>query len=197
MLPGEPLWRDAYQRAEEGRRDALAAQLGRFLYALHQVDVQEAIPFTLPRYDTYDECADIYARMRDRLFPHMRPDARAWAAGHFEGYLGEARNFAYTPVLKHGDFGPSNILYDGRARRVSGIIDFGGVGLGDPAYDFAGLLSSYGEAFVQRCCAFYPGLEAMLDRVRFYRGTFALLEALFGVENDDPEAYRDGMAEYV
>ncbi|MBN1640270.1 MAG: hypothetical protein JXA09_03465 [Anaerolineae bacterium] len=37
----------------------------------------------------------------------------------------------------------------------------------------------------------------MLDRVRFYCGTFALREALFGVENDEPEANRDGMAEYV
>ncbi len=154
-------------------------------------------PGWVTRYDTYKECADIYARMRAKLFPHMRPDARTWAAGHFEAYLGDARNFAYPPALKHGDFGPSNILYDGEARRVSGIIDFGGAGLGDPAYDFAGLLSGYGEPFVQRCCPFYLGLEGMLDRVRFYRGTFALLEALFGVENGDPEAYRDGMAEYV
>jgi aminoglycoside 2''-phosphotransferase len=197
MLPGEPLWRDTYKEADPETRDRLAAQFGRFLYALHSVPAREVIPFPLPRYDTREECADIYARIRAKLFPHMRPDARAWAEDHFERYLDEGRHFAYAPVLKHGDFGPSNILHDRSAGRVSGIIDFGGVGLGDPAYDFAGLLSGYGEALVQRCCAFYPGLEAMLERVWFYRGTFALLEALFGVENDDPEAYRDGMAEYV
>jgi aminoglycoside 2''-phosphotransferase len=37
----------------------------------------------------------------------------------------------------------------------------------------------------------------MLSRIRFYRGTFALLEALFGTENDDPAAFAAGMAGYV
>jgi aminoglycoside 2''-phosphotransferase len=37
----------------------------------------------------------------------------------------------------------------------------------------------------------------MLPRIRFYRGIFALEEALFGVENDDPQAFQAGMARYV
>ncbi|MDX8047074.1 phosphotransferase [Gracilibacillus sp. S3-1-1] len=32
--------------------------------------------------------------------------------------------------------------------RISGIIDFDGSGLGDPAYDFAGIFSSYGRDFL-------------------------------------------------
>jgi aminoglycoside 2''-phosphotransferase len=127
----------------------------------------------------------------------MRPDARRWAGNHFETFLRDTGNFAYQPVLTHSDFGPSNILFDPQVQRVRGIIDFGSSGLGDPAYDFAGLLSGYGEIFVRRCIRTYPELELFLDRVRFYQGTFALLEALFGVENDDPQAFRRGMERYV
>ena len=204
-IPGEPLWRETFAAiADGGTVAALAAQLGGFLHALHSVSLAEAITpaldalgAELPRADTYETCASIYRRMRHKLFPEMRPDARRWATAHFEEFLGDAANFAYEPVLKHSDFGPSNILFDREAGRVRGILDFGSSCLGDPAYDFAGLLSGYGEAFVRRCAAVYPAVEGFLPRVRFYQGTFALLEALFGVEHGDEAAYRAGMARYV
>lgn len=100
-------------------------------------------------------------------------------------------------MLKHGDFGTTNILFDLPRQMISGILDFGGAGLGDPAYDFAGLLSSYGEAFLQRCIMTYPEIEAFWDRIIFYQGTFALLEALFGIENHDQAAFESGIANYV
>jgi aminoglycoside 2''-phosphotransferase len=37
----------------------------------------------------------------------------------------------------------------------------------------------------------------VLARARFYRGTFALMEALDGLRDNDPEAYRHGMEQYV
>jgi aminoglycoside 2''-phosphotransferase len=33
--------------------------------------------------------------------------------------------------------------------------------------------------------------------VQFYVGTFALQEALFGIENGDREAFQSGIADYV
>ncbi|HSR30100.1 MAG TPA: phosphotransferase, partial [Anaerolineae bacterium] len=119
-LPGEPLWRETFQTIEdEWTVLRLAGQLGGFLLALHRVPVEEAIEpalqaigAALPQADTYEECADIYERMQWKLFPQMRPDARRWAAEHFKQFLGDGASFEYEPVLKHGDFGPSNILYD-------------------------------------------------------------------------------------
>ena len=159
--------------------------------------VEKVIGSTLPVRDTFEECADIYARIQEKLFGSMRPDAREWAAGHFEGFLEDANNFEYEPVLKHGDFGPSNILFDREKRIVTGVIDFGSSGMGDPAYDFAGLLSGYGEGFIEYCGDFYPEVEVYMERIRFYQGTFALLEALFGVENGDEAAFIAGMAMYL
>lgn len=198
MIRGEPLWRDTFRKLD--RQDLmprLAGQVAGFLSALHSVPVQKLPVRQLPLYDTYEESADIYARIQQRLFGHMRPDARAWAAQHFEGFLGDSRNFQYDPVLKHGDFGPSNILFDGERQRIAGVIDFGSSGLGDPAYDFAGLLSGYGEEFVQQCLGAYPAEPGLMGRIRFYQGTFALLEALFKIENGDEEALRAGLERYV
>ena len=197
MIPGEPLWRETLGVIhDEGTLEALAAQVAGFLQALHNVPANANLG-ALPVSDTYTECADIYARMRNKLFTYMRPDARDWMADHFETFLGDERNFAYDAVLKHGDFGPSNILYAAQTQRISGIIDLSGSCWGDPAYDFAGLLSGYGEAFVQRCARTYPQVTSFWGRIRFYQGTFALLEALFGIENDDPSAFQAGIATYT
>jgi aminoglycoside 2''-phosphotransferase len=198
MIPGEPLWSETLQAIDDAATlDALAAQLAGFLRALHCVSFDQAIACELPVSDTRQECLDIYTRMREKLFPHMRPDARRWASDHFETFMDDAGNFDYQPVLKHGDFGTSNIVFDPRTQTIKGIIDFGGSCLGDPAYDLAGMLSGYGEIFVRRCFKTYPEIESFLDRVHFYRGTFALLEALFGIENDDPRAFESGIQEYV
>jgi len=198
MIPGKPLWRELFHQIADGRTaDALAAQLGSFLKALHGVPHGGVVGCALPVMDTYEDCLDIYTRMQEKLFGYMRPEAREWAIRHFDGFLGEPGNFAYERVLKHGDFGPSNILFAEESRRICGVIDFGSSGLGDPAYDFAGLLSGYGEDFVRRCAVTYPQVERYLHRVRFYRGTFALLEALFGIENDDEQAFQAGIEQYL
>lgn len=53
------------------------------------------------------------------------------------------------------------------------------------------------RAFVEELRARCDLLPAAEGRVRFDRGTFALREALHGVEHDDPEAFRSGVAPYV
>lgn len=196
-LPGVPLLRDTFTAIKDHSvRVRIAEQLAGFLHSLHTTPLSQIKP-TLPQVDTQAQCRDIYHRMREKLFPYMRPEAREWAEGHFESFLAEAANFDYQPVLKHGDFGATNILFDPHQLTVSGIIDFGSAALGDPAYDFAGLLSSFGEDFIVDCARTYPQVDRFTPRIYFYRGTFALLEALFGVEHNDKTAFVAGMKNYV
>lgn len=197
LIPGEPLWSETLLAVQdECVLDRLAEKLAQFLNELHSVSAQAIIDCALPVADTPAEWAGIYARIQTQCFPHMRPEARAWAAHHFEAFLGNPRNFDYEPVLKHGDFGTSNILFDAPSQTITGVIDFGGAGLGDPAYDFAGILSSYGEAFLHRFERTYPEIISFWERIQFYLGTFALLEALFGLENDDQAAFNSGIQDY-
>jgi aminoglycoside 2''-phosphotransferase len=194
-LPGEPLWRETLQSIGDPLIVVrLAQQLGEFLRSLHHLPDAELIPLSLPVVDTRADCNDLYGRIRDKLFAHMRPEARRQVILHFEAFLGEADHFAFQPALKHGDFGPSNILYNASEQKVCAIIDFSGAALGYPAYDFAGPLSGYGESFVREWGAAYTGLDALLPRARFYQGNFALVKALFGIENGDVRAFENGIA---
>lgn len=198
-IPGAPLWREELAAIRDAAAvHALAGQVGRFLRALHELAPAAVGLNDLPVSDTTAEWADLYTRFRGSLFAHMRADARAEVARAFETFLGDARNFAYTPALRHGDFGTSNLLWDATARRLTGVIDFGSAGLGDPAVDVAGIIcrAGYGEAFACRMLPFYPALEEMLPRARFYASTFALQYALFGAEQGEPEAFEHGLARY-
>jgi aminoglycoside 2''-phosphotransferase len=77
--------------------------------------------------------------------------------------------------------------------------DFGSAALGDPAVDVASMLGpfGYGEEFVSQVVHAYPELRPSLMRARFYAGTFALQEALWGLEHNNEEAFERGMATYA
>lgn len=200
MIHGEPLWRETLLAInDEATIQALAIQLGTFLKTLHSVPVKSVFDVELPVVGSYAEWSDMYVRIRQKLFPYMRPEARRSVENHFEQFLNDASNFAFHPVLIHGDFGSSNILFNAKMRRVSGVIDFGSAGLGDPASDFASLTGpfGYGEAFLLRMRSVYPTVTSLMGRVRFYSGTFALQDALFGIENDDREAFERGIEPYI
>ena len=171
MLPGKPLWREDFATIAARCGDTIACQLAGFLYALHHTP---APSITLPLADARQEWVELYARIQAQLFGYLHPKARRQVTQHFENFLADSNESTFQPALRHGDFGTSNILYDPESASVTGIIDFSSAGLGDPAVDFAALLASYGEAFYAQCCPHYPEMEHALNRVRFYRGTFAL-----------------------
>jgi hypothetical protein len=77
----------------------------------------------------------------------------------------------FTPSLRHGDFGPTNILC--APLSISAVIDFRTAGLGDPAVDIAAVIGpvSYGETLAELLMPTCPGVEALLERARFYAGT--------------------------
>lgn len=172
----------------------LASQLAGFLDALHHVP-PSGVAVDLPLGGGPESWQQMYDEIRDLLFPHMRPDARQWTTDHFEAYFQDAALHPYKPCLIHGDFGPGNVLYDPAANAISGVIDFGFAGLGDPAQDIAAA-SCFGEQYIENMSSFYPHLHTLLPRARFIKGTFALQEALHGVKSGDREAFESGLEQY-
>nr|BBH86153.1 6'-aminoglycoside N-acetyltransferase [Thermosporothrix sp. COM3] len=194
MLPGEPLYPALLHSLDEQTQQHLAEQLARFLRQLHAYVPKEPAP----EQQQFEQWHALYKRFQTKLYPFMRPDAREQVSKHFDAFLSKAHLYSYQPAFIHGDFGPGNILYNPETRSISGIIDFSSADRGDPASDFAALLCSvsYGEAFLARFTSIYPEIETMLIRARFYAGTFALQEALYGLEDGDEQAFKNGIAAY-
>jgi aminoglycoside 2''-phosphotransferase len=209
-LEGEPFERDSLESVPgEWARDDLASQLSHFLRALHAIPAVEVVQTPPRRSDGSPQLRSedgrevweaMYTEVREKLYPAMRPDARQQVTQHFEVYLDDPRLQTFEPRLRHGDFGGSNILWDAVRNKITAVIDFSFCAMGDPAADLASI-STLGEDFLARIAARYEQDDArraeLLARARFYRGTFALSEALDGLRDGDKQAYHRGIENYV
>jgi aminoglycoside phosphotransferase (APT) family kinase protein len=105
----------------------LAAEVGVFVAALHRVDVPGG-----PRATRGEPLRERDAETREAIAAlHGAIDIDAVTAA-WEDALA-APPWAAPSVWVHGDLSPGNVLVKGG--RLVGVIDFGGVGLGDPACD--------------------------------------------------------------
>lgn len=194
LIQGSPLWKASFSSISNKEiLKRLASQLVNFLIEIHSFSKNKlGLEVTDPR----EQMINLYQRIQNKLYPFMREEARRQISSSFETFLFSETCLNLNTTLVHGDFGATNILWNHDTHNISGIIDFGGSGIGDPAYDFAGLLSSYGEEFFNMCIKLYPNGTEIAERVTFYRSTFALQEALHGVENEDVVAFENGIKAY-
>ena len=182
-LPGQPLL--SLDGMTDTQKLELAGELALFLQALHAIPVG-----LLPAETAADPMAE-WRALRDQLEAKALPLLPA-AVGNsirarFDRFVGQA---LVTPrTITHGDFGTGNILVDNG--KVSGIIDFAGCGIGDPAYDLASLSAGLGDEFLALMAP--PGIAAMAERINFYRSTFPLLDMLFGIDHGDAAAREAGL----
>jgi aminoglycoside 2''-phosphotransferase len=189
LIPGETLRRDMLMSLPETDQQAIAEQLARFFKEMHGIPMEEIAEFSIPMADAlteYEDWAGVYQRLQDKVFPLLLPHAREWATEHFESWLSDPANFEYEPRMVDTDIPPYHILFDRQRRRISGIIDFGCAGLGDPAADFSVIIYHYGESFMSRFYKIYPEAEAYLRRARFYAGSIEMWWLLNGIERNDP-----------
>ncbi|WP_214366367.1 phosphotransferase [Pseudonocardia sp. H11422] len=156
LLPGRPLL---------GRAAApgTAARLGRFLRALHAVDVA-AVAGLVPvdDADPGEWLADLDGPPELLRVVHAsvpKPSGRR--------------------VLAHADLGAEHLLDDGGG--VTGVIDWSDAAVTDPALDFARLYRDFGPGFLAEALRVYGGLDDdALPRITFFARCAALEDLAYG-----------------
>lgn len=195
MLPGQPLTRDVFEAIQDEHSvQQVAEELTAFLKVLHALPLKLVTSEPEPR-DARVFWRQLYAAIREQLFPRMRLDARAAVAETFETALNNPDLWQFEDVLCHGDFGAGNILYS--EGHITGVIDFTTCGPGDPAQDVGALLASYGQGFIKRIFSIYPELSSTLPRVEFITSTYSLQQALYALDDDNQDDFDDGIRDYV
>jgi aminoglycoside phosphotransferase (APT) family kinase protein len=182
LLKGQTLSRDLLKTLPAAVQQKLADQLGGFLRTLHTTPVDASLPETSAPI-SYEAWEKIRHSTQEKVYPLLLPHQRQWAEAVFDDMLGDPDAFKYDKGLCHGDIGPYHILYDPEIKSISGIIDFGVAGLGDPAMDIGNLLQIYGETFLGKFQHSYPQLPALMRRARFYACAIELEWVLNGLES--------------
>ncbi len=181
LLAGRALSPQALNAMQVADRERVAAQIGTFLQALHHT----ALPDDLPRTSapvTHAVWLERHERIRNTLYSLMLPHQVAWAEALFGQALANDSFFEYTPALIHGDLAPYHLLTDLESATLSGVIDFGVAGMGDPASDLGSMLQVYGSRFVEALLVAYPQARALLTRAKFYAQAIELEWVMNGLE---------------
>jgi aminoglycoside phosphotransferase (APT) family kinase protein len=194
-LHGEPLPRGSVD-AVGPMAFRFAMELARVLDALAAVEVTPALDAALTRAPVRADFADLAGAVTERLGPRMSADGRDRAERELAAVL--ALPPPERPALVHGDFGGTNLRWDADETRLTGVLDWAQVHLGDPAYDIASVGATYGWDLAATVHATTERADpTLLDRARAYAGTFALQDALAGVVDGDEVAARRGLKAYA
>jgi aminoglycoside phosphotransferase (APT) family kinase protein len=175
--------------------NAAADALGRALSELHSFPAERALAVGVPdlRGDRWRERHDRrWNEWSERVLPLLGGDERAAAerrADQFRARLDSPLAWA----LVHGDLGPAHVLCAGD--RLTGVIDWADVKLGDRAIDLAWPLHGLGEAFAARLLRAYGAVgDGFRERASFYHLTGPFYEVVYGLDEGRPELVQSGLA---
>jgi aminoglycoside 2''-phosphotransferase len=188
LIPSRGLTRDDLLALDEAGQERIAAQLGTFLRQIHAIPAAEIAVRGIPPSDASRPAghwARMFAEVQARVFPLLLADQRAWVERLFAPALADPGWPDYPPALIDGDLGPYHILYDEQTQSITGVVDFGTAGVGDPAVDFAAIINALGESFLRRMAPHCPSIAAAIDRARFYAGAIELEWVLNGLKSGE------------
>ncbi|WP_126636799.1 phosphotransferase family protein [Embleya hyalina] len=193
-LPGVPLAPDA--AVPSGAAAQYADLLTALTRAAAHPEVRAAFAADRSEVPAPTAWSVFAADVRAELYPLMSPTGR----GRADAELGAVQ--ALSPVvsaLVHGDLGGDNLLWttvDGTPR-LSGVLDWDEVSLGDPAEDLAAIAATHGDALVADVLDRMGRRDAATStRIAAIRGTFALQQALSALRDGDRDELADGLSAY-
>lgn len=162
-IEGESLTGEALKKLNGGARKGLAKDLARFFGELHVFDPAAARARGIIQERNYrehfknqlEDVREILSPALEKVYPGDAGAVRYYLEQLFKGYLDDERNFSYAPRLLHGDLEAEHVLFDPDRNHLTGIIDWGGLHIGDPAYDLWRPYSHYGREFAEELLTHY------------------------------------------
>ncbi len=169
-IPGVHMTRDLLDASKDSR---MTLELSDFMNEIHRIPARRLRNLGLPTF-TPAEWRRGQGRLLRMIASKVRPLLNAKAQQRLSSIIEDFRNhgddFRFKHGLIHCDLDGANILCDPSVKRITGIIDWGDACIGDPAYDFSGLLYEYGTKFLDGVLSHYSmeDKSAFKRRVSFY-----------------------------
>lgn len=181
-ITGESLTSLALNRSTETGRTSLARDLGRILGEIHSIPLEGNQSSGARR--TREDWLQLHQEAKAQ-YTHLSSTGVEFIESVFAPIIDGSLTLEYQPRLIHGDLAPYHIKANLTGGKISGIIDFGEAGVGDPATDISCLIYNLGLPFVLAMDT-YPYLEDTLKRARFYAKTLEVQWFVQSVRTKDP-----------
>ena len=183
LISGAALTPTCFAALPEERRDDILRTAAMFLSELHGLSPEVIAP--VRQWPSTWTPAEFAHRGLTEFVPAIAEELPDQARAASAFYARYRQLELPPPVVVHGDLVSEHVLIDRDTLKLSGIIDFGDVALGDPAQDFLGFWA-YGAKAAARAIDLYDqgGADAgLLERSRRHFIRYRLDRLL---ENGDP-----------
>jgi aminoglycoside 2''-phosphotransferase len=189
FIPGLPLTVNLALQFTENQLDDLAQELGRGLNNLHNIKINKAKESGLRNSPTFVQGVDswktFFYEAKEFLLPQMGKN-QSKEFIELEGFGNDPDFLEFRPSVIHGDICSDYILVDPVTTKITGIIDWGTAGLGDPASDYVGIAFELGEKFLHRMAKSDPKIPTMIEKIRFWVRTMNWQILLKYYRTNDP-----------
>ena len=155
-IEGEFLIERLFYSFSKNEQANIQKTLAEFLTTIHQQNPDDFTKCGIEVQDFRAEYQNDFENVQQFVFPTISDENKEFITRQFSRYLETDENFSYQPVLLHNDFRAEHIFVDAKTKKITGIIDFGDIGIGDADYDLMCLVDDYGENFVRSFLKFYP-----------------------------------------
>jgi aminoglycoside 2''-phosphotransferase len=180
MLHGAVTSRHALGSLQRGARERILDDVGQFLAELGGAAAPAFA--TSAATTSVDRLRALRRRADGLVVPLLSSHQREWLEELFASI--ETASFVNTPSLIHGDLAPYHVLHDPESGELTGVLDFGVAGLGDPAVDLGCLLSVWGERFAGQLARRWPAAVEFVDRARLLAMALPLEWAVIALETN-------------
>lgn len=198
MIQGARLCSGEHHTMTESQKEEFARDLGRFLTELHTFPLDPVLYFqsdpALIKSNWKIRWERFCSEFVTYVFPLLESKERNRILEIFHWYLNDQENFAFDPCLLHGDLKCKHIFYHWEKSRLAGIIDFGAVLPGDPAFDFRGIYVQFGEEFAKRVFRYYQvnASPNFWNRIKyFYAKTMSSWRLIHSIRNGDTTVIKE------
>lgn len=171
LLEGQPLDSDSLESLPPASQTILISQMADFARQLHAFPIKLMSDCKLPTLDPFQHFASVMEQAQATIRPRLTDDAWHYHQDLMNTYTHHRTFFSYQPSLLHGDLSPDHFLADTEQPRLTGVIDFGDMCIGDPAWDGIYIYEDYGLDVLRSFLHQYDAASAhMLEqKVRIYQ----------------------------
>jgi aminoglycoside 2''-phosphotransferase len=194
FLPSNYLSPKIYRNLAETDRTRCAIQIAEFLDQLHSIDPGLAQNCGVEFYDEPGTYGNLSFEAEKYLFPLLEKAERNFITEVIDQY--HISTHIFQSVLLHADLSPDHVLFVEQTRSVSGIIDFGDMIIGDPAWDLLLIYEDYGLDFLSRVLPVLDKTDKtdLLQRL-FQYSLLEMIEWAVRCKKNNQRSLKDALAE--
>ncbi|MBI5356641.1 aminoglycoside phosphotransferase family protein [Candidatus Collierbacteria bacterium] len=183
FIPGVQFKKNVSDTFSKEELRLIASRIGNFLEKLHSLSVNKVKKLGVRQVESLKTWRNKFEKIKTNVFPHISRPEQNWATSIFQNFFTIVQESPIPLTVIHSDIMPEHIIVNPKTHTLSGIIDFGDIEIGDPAYDFA-FLAKYGKNFLEWTYENYkqPRDNAFEIRRQFYLDRLVLTNLEHSIE---------------